>query len=550
MIGELVSKMTLEEKVGQMCVPILQSDHITPEIREQIAELGVGIVRFCPTAEFDNASVLVGKPNRYMEPDEMAEFLNSLQKLAETAPHKIPLIISVDQEGGTRSDVNRNDAVVYASHMCFGAADDPELTYQVSRAAAEEFRSMGINMIQSPIVDVYRYEGRQTMKAATFGADPEKVAKHAIAMKRGFRDGGVISMMKHFPGYGSIATDAHKGTARIVKDLKTLEQEDILPFKKLIEDGIDGVMAGHVIVECLDRQYPATLSPTLLRGYLRGKLGFDGLIETDAMRMKAIQDNYGTGAATVLAVKAGCDAVLLRGSYQHFRDGYDALLAAARSGEISMEMLDGAVTRILRVKEQRGLFENCYADPAKAKATVGCAAHKALVKKLAYQSVSVFQKQDLPLCANDGKRIAVISPEPQKIGAAMDKTQSVDMLIRAVKNKHQNTEGLMTALTPDGAEIARAVALAQTADVIILGTVNAIIYDEQIKMYNALKALEKPLIVVAMESPCDASVLEDVRNYITTYGCANDWMIAAADCIFGDHAASGVPPIDMAPVLK
>jgi len=112
MINEILSKMTVEEKVGQMCVPILQSDVITEEIKRAVTEYHVGMIRYCPDAEFDNASVAVGEPNKYFKPDENAEFLNDLQKLS-----KLPLIISVDQEGGCRSDINRNNAMVYASHI-------------------------------------------------------------------------------------------------------------------------------------------------------------------------------------------------------------------------------------------------------------------------------------------------------------------------------------------------------------------------------------------------------------------------------------------------
>ena len=222
MIDKIISEMTIEEKVGQMCVPILQSDYITDDFKNQIQNYHVGVVRYCPSAEFDNASEVVGKPNKYFQPNEMAEFLNELQKLS-----KLPLIISVDQEGGCRSDINRCNAMVYASHMCFGVANDLNLTYEVSKATAKEFRSMGINQIQSPICDVFRYPGRQTMKAATFGEDAELVSKHVVAMKRGFVDGGVLSMGKHFPGYGSIATDAHKGTAHVTKTVEELEKEDI-----------------------------------------------------------------------------------------------------------------------------------------------------------------------------------------------------------------------------------------------------------------------------------------------------------------------------------
>lgn len=537
MIKDILNKMSLEEKVGQLCVPILQSDRITDEIREAIEKYKVGIIRYCPDAEFDNSSVVVGKPNKYFTPDETAEFLNSLQRLSA-----LPLIISVDQEGGTRSDINRCNAMVYASHMCFGVADDENLTYEVSKATAKEFRSMGINQIQSPICDVFRYPGRQTMKAATFGEDAEAVARHALAMKRGINDGGALSMAKHFPGYGSIATDAHKGTAHITKTAQELEGEDIIPFETLIKDGVDGIMSGHVIVDELDAEYPATLSKKLLNGYLRKKLGFDGLIMTDAMRMKAIQDNYGTGRASVLAINAGCDSVLLRGDFNHFKEGYDAILEAAKNDEISEERINESVLRILRAKQSAGLFENRFADPEAALRTVGCKEHQELLFRLASKSVSVFKSKNLPLNPN-GKKITVISAEPQKIAAAMDEKQCVDMLQKEIAAICENTNGLVTKLDPDDGDIAAAVELSKDSDIIILGMCSAIIYKNQAKLYKALSGLNKTLIVVAMESPCDIELISDCTDYVATYGAARDWMRVAAMRIFGQTDVNGTCPV-------
>lgn len=528
MVKDILKNMTIEDKVGQMCVPILQSDKITEEIRKAVVEYKVGVVRYCPDAEFDNASVAVGQPNKYFTPNQSAAFLNELQSLAE-----IPLIISVDQEGGCRSDINRCNAMVYASHMCFGVADDSELTYQVAKATAEEFRAMGINQIQSPICDVFRYSGRQTMKAATFGEDAEKVAKHAVAMKRGFQDGGVLAMGKHFPGYGSIATDAHKGTAHIVKSVEELEKEDIFPFKQLIDDGVDGIMMGHVIVDAIDKQYPATLSRTLTTGYVREKLGFEGIIMTDAMRMKAIQDNYGTGVASVMAIKAGCDLVLLRGDFNHFKEGYNAILVAAKSGEISEEILDASVLRILNAKDSIGLFENRYADAQKADDIVGTKEHQELLFELASKSISVLREKNLPLCANNGKKISVISVEPQKIAAAMDEKQCVDMLGKEIKALHKNTDDIVVRLDPDEKDIQKAIAVAKDADIIVLGMCSAIIFINQEQLYRELKNLRKTMIVVAMESPCDIELIPDCDNYIATYGAARDWMKVAAMRIFG-----------------
>lgn len=538
----ILKKMSIKQKVGQVCVPILQSDKITDDIRHQIEEMNVGVIRYCPDAEFDNASVVVGMPNKYFTPDQTAEFLNKLQRLSMDKSG-IPLIISVDQEGSTRCDIDRAGAMVYAGHMCFGAVDDTDLTYLVAKATAEEFRAMGITQIQAPILDVLTYEGRKTMKVACFGSDPDKVTAHSLAMKKGFSDGRVISMVKHFPGYGSIEIDAHKGVAYVTKPVEDLEKVDLLPYKELFKTGVDAVMIGHVIVNGIDKQYPATISKKVIKGYLRDKLGFDGFIMTDAMRMQAIQDKYGTGLASVMAVNAGCDLILLRGDFNHFKDGYDAILEAVQKGEISEETLDNSVLRVLRAKQNLNLFENPYVDPQKAKEIVGCKKHKDILRQLASKSISVLKDEDLPLKANDDKKILVVTVEPQKIAAAMDPVQSVDMLIRAIKNIHKNTQGHITALAPTDKDIESALEKTENADIIIIGTCDAIIYSEQAQLVKALYDTGKTTIVVAMNSPFDIDEMEYIKNYVCTYGVANDWMIYAADSIFGYNKVNAVPPV-------
>ncbi|MBO7154226.1 MAG: hypothetical protein J6W67_10535, partial [Lentisphaeria bacterium] len=356
-IEKLLSSMTLEQKVGQMCVPILQKGELTEDIEKCITEYKVGMLRYCPNAEYDGNSELVGEPNFYYTPSGMAEFMNSIQKKAD-----IPLFIAVDQEGSIRNDVNRSGAFAYSGHMSFGAADDYDLTYRVAYATGKEFAAMGLNLVQAPIVDVLTQSGRKTMKSASFGQDVEKVTAHALAMMKGFKDAGIASMAKHFPGYGSVATDAHKGLAEIVKSFEELDSTDIAPMKTLFANGVDGVMTGHVLTHCVDDEYPATMSYKMITEYLREKLGFDGLVETDAMRMPAIQNKYGTGEASVKAVLAGCDLVLLRGDINHFTDGYSAILEAAKSGKISMDIIDAAVRRILTKKNGIGLLDNPYVD--------------------------------------------------------------------------------------------------------------------------------------------------------------------------------------------
>ena len=539
-IEKIISKMTLEQKVGQLCVPILQKDNITDDLRYFIEERHIGFLRFCPNAEFDNASVIVGEPNKYFSAGEMAEFLNSVQKLAIDTTG-VPLFISVDQEGSIRNDVNRAGAFAYSGHMSFGAAGDPELTYKIAKATAKEFRSMGINHVQAPICDVLRYPGRKTMKSSVFAEDQQTVTDHAFAMMKGLQDGGVSSMCKHFPGYGSLATDAHKGVAEITKDLETLEKEDLVPFIKLCTNGVNGIMIGHVVTHCID-DVVATVSPKVIKEYLRGKIGFDGIVMTDAMRMHAIQDIYGTGPASVMAVQAGCDLVLLRGSKEHFDDGYNALLEAAKNGVLSIEDIDASIRRVLTQKQRVGVLDNPYADPAVADATVGCADHKALSKKLASSSITTLKKKIIPL-KDEGQKVLAISVEPQKIAAAMDDIQSVNMLPRAVGYDFKNTEEIMLPLEPTDTQIRECVEKARNADLIVYGMCNAILYDEQVKLAEELNKLGKKVVVVAMDSPFDVELIPYFDDVVATYGVANDSMLAAMDVICGRKEGDAIPPV-------
>ena len=362
---------------------------------------------------------------------------------------------------------------------------------------------------------------------------------------KGFKDAGIASMAKHFPGYGSVATDAHKGLAEITKSFDELDATDIAPLKTLFANGVDGVMTGHVLTHCVDDEYPATMSEKMITNYLRNTLKFDGLVETDAMRMPAIQNKYGTGEASVMAVLAGCDLVLLRGDIKHFEDGYFAILEAAKSGKISEEILNAACRRILTRKNNIGLLDNPFADPENADLIVGCDEHKELADELAARSVSCFKGEELPLAKSAD--ILTICVEPQKILAAMDPEQSVDMLYQAVRMEYPLSDCMTTHLKPTELECKRILAAADNYDTIIFGSVNAILYKEQAKLLNdILKKEGKKVIVVAMDSPYDYEVLENpCRNYIATYGAVAASMYAAVAVMKGLLDGNAVPPVDI-----
>lgn len=546
--GKDILSLPLAKKVGQVCSPIFQSSALPDHLREFVAEYGVGFVRYCINAFYDNHSRVVDRPNPYLTPESNAALLNSLQELSLSRGSGLPLVIGVDQEGGTRNDLNRYGALVFGSHLSFGCADDVALTEEAAYFTGRQMRAIGINLVQAPITDVFSYEGRKTMKAASFGEGPGLVTRHSLAMMRGYHRAGLAVMIKHFPGYGATAVDAHKGMAEVTKSFAELEAHDNVPIRALLAAGADAVMTGHVIVESMDpERAPATVSRPIIQGYLREQLGFEGVVETDAMRMSAIQEKYGTARASVMALQAGCDVLLLRGDADHFLDGYRAVYDAVKSGALPEAVLDAALLRIHRLRGRIKLHENAVVPAAEAARPFADEAARRCAQTIAERSVVVLRDtaKRLPLQPAAGERVAVISPRPQKLDGADDPVQSEDMLVRAVREQFAGAEGLLVELTPTEADLNAARELCARADHVIVGSINAINFAGQPELVAACLASGKPVVVVAMESPYDLDTYPAAETCVCALGASNEAMRAAARIISGDLRPSGRLPITL-----
>lgn len=543
-----ILNLPLAQKVGQVCSPIFQASDLTEDIEEFIREYGIGFVRYCMNAFYDNHSRVVDRPNRYLTPQSNADLLNSLQQLSLEKGSGLPLVIGVDQEGGTRNDLNRYGALVFGSHMAFGCADDALLTEQCAYHTGLQMRALGINLVQAPITDVFSYEGRKTMKAASFGEDPQLVVRHATAMMQGYHRAGLAVMIKHFPGYGATAIDAHKGMAEVVKPLEALEQHDNVPIRALLQGGADAVMTGHVIVEAMDpARRPATVSPAMIRGYLREKLGFQGVVETDAMRMNAIQEKYGTGPASVMALQAGCDVLLLRGDAAHFLDGYRAVYDAVKSGKLAESLLDEALIRIDRLRRKINLYDKALVPAARAGEPFASPAARTCEQALADRSVLVLRDQGglLPLPGDMNGSLAVISPRPQKLDGANDPRQSECMLIDAVRERFPQAKAMSTGLEPGDEEIAAAESLCRECGYAIVGSINGVLFERQSKLVKACLAASSRVIVIAMESPYDLGLYPTANTCLATLGASRAAMDSAVRLMTGELHPSGKLPITL-----
>lgn len=327
----LLQSMTLEEKVGQLFL----AAHTEKTAAEDISTYHLG------------GYILFGSFFRARTPETAAADVAAFQQQT-----KIPLLIAVDEEGGT---VNRVSC--YHQYRQGEFASPRELYAQGGLTAILESEqekcellcSLGINVNMAPVCDITT-NSASFMYKRSLGANAEETAAFVTGVADVMARSGIGAVLKHFPGYGD-NVDTHTGIAVDDRTLIQLESADLVPFMAGIEADCDAILVSHTFINCLDREYPATLSPKVHR-YLRGIMGFDGVIVTDELSMQAITDLYGVEEAAVLAVLAGNDLLCT----QDYALQYGAVLEAARSGRIPEELVDQAVMRILQWKYDLGLL--------------------------------------------------------------------------------------------------------------------------------------------------------------------------------------------------
>jgi len=385
-IEHIVAAMTVEQKIGQCVVVGMSGTRITNDLREAIVRYHAGGVRLSPFARiFRYFSDEKAKQQQfgkdyvpslqkiageglppYATPAEYAAMLNELRALAAERCPAVPLHMVIDQEGDTSKDLSRGGVVQFPSNLGLAAARDTDLTYRVARAIGKQLKSSGLDMIHSPVVDVNINPDNPEIGRRSFGDDPELVAEQAIAMMRGFQAERVIAAAKHFPGRGDSATDAHHACPRLDVDRARLEAVELLPYKRLIEAGLDSIMVAHCIYPALDNEI-ATVSRRVVTGLLREEMGFKGVITTDSMTMGALIDKFGVGESCARALEAGVDVILMKAENQWRGETFHTLYKWVESGRISETELNEKVTRILTMKEKFGLFDTMgMVDPERA----------------------------------------------------------------------------------------------------------------------------------------------------------------------------------------
>lgn len=329
LVDTMLANMSIEQKVGQMMMVGIHGPSLDKENQALLQQIQPG-------------GVILYDDN--MKSQAQVRQLN--QQLQAKYGQKMPLFISVDEEGGLVSRM-KNDLTPPPSQEAIGRTGKPERAREAAGQIARNLHALGFNVNFAPVADVG--SGRER----SFGRDPKRVADFVQQAAAGYEETNMIYTLKHFPGIGRGHTDSHLDTVVVDAPREVLQREDMLPFRQAMAQYRPEnyfIMVSHISYPALDANNPASLSSIIVTDMLRRQLGWQGVIITDAMEMGALAKYYSFEEMGVKAVQAGEDLLLIAHGHEAAKQIYQGILKAVRNGEISQERLDASVKRILLVK--------------------------------------------------------------------------------------------------------------------------------------------------------------------------------------------------------
>jgi beta-N-acetylhexosaminidase len=523
-------KLSFEQAVGQKLLLAFPSKgSLSDEIVQAIRKYQPGGVTLFRSLNIE-------------DPAQVRHLTEELQAAARRAALP-PLLIAADQEGGQLMAIGQG-ATPLPGNMALGATGSSELSRRAGQVLGRELAAMGINVNYAPSCDVNVNPNNPVIGVRSFGEDPGAVARLAAAMVEGIQSAGVAATAKHFPGHGDTASDSHLGLPSLPHSLDRLREVELPPFESAIRAGTKMVMTAHLALPALDgpQAPPATLSPSILKGLLRGQLGFQGVIVTDAMDMGAIAQGKALGENAVRAAQAGADLALITSSPADQELVHSSLRRAASEGSLDADELNNSVRRILALK-------HWLADqsPAPDLSLVGCTDHQVVADEIAARSVTLVRDQAglLPLRLGSGGRAAVVIPKPVDLTPADTSSYVTPALTPAFRKLQPDVDEFIVAHSPTEQEIGYVLERASNYNVIVVGTLNAFKEPHQHALVQELIRRDIPTVVVAMRLPYDLSAFPQAPTFVCTYSILEPSMRALASCLFGINKFQGRLPVSI-----
>lgn len=469
---------------------------------------------------------------------ETKKLVDKLQTWAANSPHKIPLFISIDYEGGTVYTPITLGFDYLPTNMMLSAARDEEGAATIAYLAGLELRRAGVHINFSPVLDVNSNPHNPIIGVRSFGSDPASVTRMGGALINGFKAADIVSVVKHFPGHGDTSADSHYDVPVVRASYSQLQKIHLAPFESAVKQGVPGVMTGHILYPALDNKNVATFSRPILQDLLRGTMGFKGLIVTDSLDMKSATSYCTIPGCAVRALESGADMILL-GRYIKPVSVFSQVWREVQAKHLEAAVEDAA-RKVFDLKKQMGLLDNSRAVPA----PIEEAYHMALAK-ISAESVTLVRdrKKLLPFksAANKKPTVCAVFFAPARFA---DQLMSFS---KPFLQKGWTIRSYNAALTPRKKDSQRAAACAKGADLLIVTSLQWA-DKTNINQKNAINGLigENPnTVFISTMSPYDIKNYPEADVVLATYGLNKYVLQTAADIILGNQSARGVLPVDL-----
>lgn len=520
-----VNDLTLEEKIGQMVMCGFHGTAKSKEIEELIEHYHIGGVIYF---------------SRNIETVEQVHGLSESLQSFNRNKSDIPLFISVDQEGGMVARITEG-LTLMPGNMALGAAGKEDFVYRTAAVSGTELTALGINFNLAPCVDVNNNRSNPVIGVRSYGSSSSLVTRMGTEAVKGYQDSGVAAAAKHFPGHGDTDTDSHLDLPKIKHSMGRMEKVELPPFKEAVNNGVDAVMTAHIIFPELDKEYPGTLSPAIIEGLLREKAGFNGVICTDCMEMKAIADYYGTEKAAVKAINAGADIVLISHSYEKQVNTLQEIKEAVKEGIISERRIDEAVQRIRHLKEKRNMGEG-HLPWEEAEKLLRRPENVSLVQHVRDKSVTCVKGDKQRLELKKTVETLVLSVDPYIQSEADERLSGAGTFGQAMEEEGFRVNEIAVSPALSEEEMASLIKTAGQYHQLIFCSYNAGERSRQVKLVQKLYSKHPDMTVIGLRSPYDIDSFPYVKTFITGYENRSDTLRSIAGALSGRIIPEGVMP--------
>lgn len=520
--------LTFDEQIGQTIMAGFHGTIPSPEILDLVQRQQVG-------------SVLLFSRN-LRDAGQVHQLTARLQAAARDAGHRYPLLIAIDQENGIVQRLG-DAATIFPGNMALGASRSEDLAYRIARATGNELHALGINFNLAPVVDVNNNPANPVIGVRSFGENAQFVAGMGAAMVRGYREAGVISCLKHFPGHGDTAVDSHLALPSIPHSPDRLDALELVPFKSGMQAGAESVMVAHIAFPSLEQEgLPATLSPAIVQGLLRAQLDFEGVILSDCLEMQAISSTFGVERASVMALQAGIDLVLVSHHYELQRGSIEAIREAVQANRLAREVIERAAGRVQRLKA-RSLSWDALPDSRELPTLIGNESHRQLQSEAYARSITMVRNEQrlVPLRLEPAQRLVVLALPRITATLVEDRYYHDNLLLDILRQYHPNTH-IQDAAKLDGEGLLHTT---NDLDTYIVATVNAHLDKEQARPVRKLVEAGRRIIGLALRDPYDLQAFPQLHTYLACYEYTVPALQAAARVLFGEERATGQLPVSI-----